>query len=53
MEFVRVNSMWANPGNVNFIDVSKSDGAWDSIILTVALGTQEIELLLVNALYTP
>jgi len=52
MEFVRVNNMWANPGNVNLIDVDKSGGAWQTIILTVTLNGQEIELLLVNALFT-
>jgi len=53
MEFVRVNNMWANPGNVNLIDVSKSAGAWQTIILTVNLNGQEIELTLDNSLYNP
>jgi len=50
MQFVRVNNMWENPGNVNLIDVNKSGGAWETIILTVDLNGQEIELILNNAL---
>jgi len=53
MQFVRVNNMWANPGNVNQIDVRKDGGAWEKIILTATLNGQEVELLLVNGLYVP
>ena len=52
MEFVRVNNMWNNPGNVNLIDVSKNGGAWEKIILTADLNGQEVELILVNALFS-
>jgi len=53
MEFVRVNNMWANPGNVNLIDVNKGDGAWHTITLIAALNAQAVELLLVNSRYVP
>jgi FlaG/FlaF family flagellin (archaellin) len=51
MQFVRVNNMWANPGNANLIDVDKAGGAWQTILLNVALNGQEITLTLDNALF--
>jgi len=53
MQFVRVNNMWANPGNVNLIDISQANGAWHTITLTATLNGSFIEVLLVNSLYTP
>ena len=53
MEFVRVNNMWSNPGNVNQINVHKDGGAWEKIILTATFDGQEVELLLVNSMYVP
>ena len=50
MQFVSVNNMWANPGNVNLIDVDKANGAWQTIILTATFNGQAIELILDNAL---
>jgi len=47
MEFVRVNNMWENPGNVNLIDVNKN-APWQTIILTVSLNGQSVEVELVN-----
>jgi len=53
MQFVRVNNIWENPGNVNLIDVRKDGGAWETIILTVGFKGQEIVLILDNALFSP
>ena len=47
MQFVRVNNMWANPGNVNLIDVNRN-GDWQVINLSVSLFGQTIDLVLVN-----
>ena len=48
MQFVRVNNMWDNPGNVNLIDVNKH-APWQTIYLTAALGAQTVEVTLVNS----
>jgi len=42
--------MWANPGNANFIDVSKN-GNWQYINFTASLLGQTVELLLINDQY--
>jgi len=44
--------MWANPGNANFIDVSKN-GNWQYINFTASLLGQTVELLLINDQYVP
>ena len=48
MQFVTVNNMWENPGNVNLIDVNKH-GVWDVIYLTAELNGQVVEVRLVNS----
>jgi|GEM_PF-2027125 len=53
MQFVRINRIWNNPGYVNLIDVTKRDANWRYIDLTVTLGAQTVELLLINNLVTP
>jgi|GEM_PF-1801418 len=53
MSFVNVNNMWENPGNVNLIDVNKRPAEWERIYLTVSLFDQALEIILVNAEYTP
>jgi len=53
MEFVHINNMWANPGNVNLIDVRKLPATWDRIYLTATLSGQDVEVVLVNPLYVP
>jgi hypothetical protein len=49
MEFVRVNNMWANPGNVNLIDVLKRPATWERIYLEATLFGQTLEIVLVNS----
>lgn len=53
MAFVRVNNMWANPGNVNLVDVSMRPAEWERIYLTAILFGQTVEVVLVNAEYVP
>lgn len=48
MEFVRVNRIWNNLDYVNMIDITKRDANWRYIDLTVELGGQTVELLLIN-----
>jgi len=50
MQFVRINNMHANPGNVNLIDVQK-DQAWQTINLTAAVFGQTVEVALINDTY--
>ena len=50
MQFVRVNNMWNDPGNVNLIDVNKH-APWQTIILTATLSGQSVEVTLVNSRY--
>jgi len=52
IEFVRVNHIWSAPDNVNLIDVTKVDANWQTISLTATLGSQTIELLLINNRFT-
>ena len=47
MEFVRINEMWYNPGNVNLIDVN-FNAPWYRIYLTATVFGQTVELVLVN-----
>ncbi|MCL2366117.1 MAG: hypothetical protein FWC75_03615 [Oscillospiraceae bacterium] len=52
MQFVRVNRVWNNTGYVNLIDVTKRDANWETMDLTLTLGTgQTVELLLTNDLF--
>jgi len=48
MQFVRVNRIWNDPGNVNLIDVTKVGANWQTMDLTVSLGGQTLVLELVN-----
>ena len=47
MEFVRINEIWNNLGNVNFIDVN-FDAPWHRIYFTATVFGQTAELVLVN-----
>ncbi|MCL2366780.1 MAG: fibronectin type III domain-containing protein [Oscillospiraceae bacterium] len=51
MEFVRINRIWNNMDYVNLIDVTKNNAPWQYIDLTVTLGNQTVELLLINNTY--
>jgi subtilisin family serine protease len=51
MQFVRVNNMWENPGNVNLIDVVTRPAVWERIYLTATLFNTTVEVILVNNLY--
>ncbi|MCL2365770.1 MAG: fibronectin type III domain-containing protein [Oscillospiraceae bacterium] len=52
MGYVRVNRIWNNMDYVNLIDVTKRDANWETIDLTVKLGSgQVVELHLVNDLF--
>jgi len=47
MEFVRINEMWNNPGNVNLIDVN-FDAPWHRIYFAATVFGQTVELVLIN-----
>jgi len=57
MEFVRVNRMWvAGTGWANYfniVDVSKNNGSWQYINLSITAFGQTVHVLLVNALFEP
>ncbi|MCL2397462.1 MAG: DUF6055 domain-containing protein, partial [Defluviitaleaceae bacterium] len=46
LQFIHINHMWANPGNVNHIDAN-ARGNWQRIYLTVTLTGQTVEVVLV------
>jgi hypothetical protein len=48
MEFIRVNNMWENPGNVNLIDAINTS-LWDRIYLTVTAFGETLDIVLVTA----
>jgi hypothetical protein len=51
MQFVRINNMWANPGNVNLIDIVTRPAVWERIYLTATLFNTTVEVILVNNLF--
>ena len=51
MEFINVNNMFANPGNVNLIDANKH-APWQVIYLTVTVLDQELTVRLVNSTFS-
>jgi len=52
IEYVRVNRVWNNTNYVNMIDVTKRDANWETMDLTVTLGTgQTVTLALSNDLF--
>ncbi|MCL2367004.1 MAG: hypothetical protein FWC75_08200 [Oscillospiraceae bacterium] len=53
MEFVRVNRIWNDPDHVNIIDVTKVGADWQTIDLTVSLGSQTLVLPLINNSFEP
>jgi hypothetical protein len=53
MEFVRINNMWENPGNVNLIDINTRPAVWERIYLTAVLFDTTVEVILVNDEFEP
>ena len=51
MQFININNMWANPGNVNLIDARMRPAIWERIYLTATLFGQTVEVILVNPEY--
>jgi len=52
VRYVRINRIWNAPENVNLIDVTKVGADWETINLTVTLGSQVVELPLINNRFT-
>ena len=48
IRFVTLNRPWVDQTTVNFIDVTKN-GPWPRIYLTATLGSQSVEVILVNS----
>jgi len=53
MQFVRVNRIWNNLDYVNLIDVTKVGANWQTMDLTVRLGSQTVVLELINNRFNP
>ncbi|MCL2366669.1 MAG: fibronectin type III domain-containing protein [Oscillospiraceae bacterium] len=53
IEYVRINRIWNNTDYVNLIDVVKQGADWQYMDLEITLGTQSVELELINNTFEP